>query len=342
MKPASYTFSLPDIRGHLTLDAPINDDFGAHRTGRLVLDSGRSLSLVCRHSAAAAALTYLHQIQIDDDWRRLIGLPNQTGSQTMTAPAQFVLGNERARLLSRGIRDMLNTTDLNGTLKQIASEHIAAIPILREGAHFGLSDNLRTTCGYDIEELPITARRAETSQQIALSFQDQILTDAHRERMALALVGGNISNGQAHTAILDFLHRRFPRLTRVELLAPQASLQGMARLLAFASPGLTLRAHLFETPLDGDAHFPHPEFHIRPDLASVYRAWWGRDPMGFPIATMPCAGIDGAIPLFDPLRQIRILNTLLKERHRTTLSRIFTRYLKQLEPVRQPVVKIRL
>lgn len=339
IKPASYTFSLPDIRGHLMLDAPISDDMGAYRTGRIALDSGRSLSLVCRHSTAAAALTYLHQIQIDDDWRRLVGLPDQTGSQTMPAPAQFVLGNERARLLSRGIRDMLSTTDLNNALKQTASEQIAAIPILREGAHLGLSDGLRTACGYALEELPIAARRAESSAQIALSFQDQILTDAHRERMVLALVGGNISDGQTHIAILNFLHRRFPRLTHIELMAPQASLQGMARLLALAGPGLTLRAHLFETPLDGDAHFPHPEFHIRPDLASAYRAWWGRDPMGFPIATMPCAGTDGSIPLFDPLRQIRTLNALLKERHRTTLSHVFTRYLAQITPIRPPVMK---
>lgn len=320
MKPFTYPYIVDQNRAHLKMDALIKDDHGAYRTGKITLDNGRTMNLLLRHSAATTALTYLQKTQINNDYRRLLNLPEAVENKTVELPAQLIVGAQRATLLAQGILDVMHTPDLNTTLKQTPAEKLAVIPIAREGTQFGLSNNLRTTCGYACPELPLTVRKSDKSEQFALSFQDQTITEAQRERMPLALLGGNLYNGQAHISMLDFMQQRFKRLTHVELLAPQASLQGLTRLLALSGPGLTLRAHMFETLLNHDTHFPHPEFHMRPSRSKRYRAWWGRDPQGFAIATLPCMGPDSAMPLTDPVRQIRTLNALLKERHRVTLS----------------------
>ena len=326
MKPFTYAFTVDQNQAVLFLETPIQDPLGAYRLGRLTLDNGRSMELFARHSVATTALTYLHKIHITNDYRQLLKLPDEAENQVLEAPAQLVLGTQRAQLLAQGIRDFLHTPALNTALTQTEPEKMAIVPIAKEGTQFDITNNLRTLFGYACAELPITVRQAVPPEPFALSFQDQSILDVQRERMFLSLLCGNVYDGRAHVAILDFLCQHFKNLSHVELLAPQASLQGLTHLLAQSNPGLTLRAHVFETLLDGDTHFPHPEFHIHPSLSKNYRAWWGRDPQGFSIATMPCINPDSSIPLLDPVRQIRLLNALLKERHRVTLSGVFKRH----------------
>ena len=166
---------------------------------------------------------------------------------------------------------------------------------------------------------------------------DGILTGAQRERIQVGVVGTGFSQGPELIRLINFLQTKFVNLSHIELIIPSATLQGLVQALAKTSPGISLRTHVFETLLDsrdgGGTFFSHPEFHLRPVLSQRYRAWWGRDWSGRPIANMPHIGTDNADALFDPLRQIRTLNARLEKSHQTNLAQVLARHL-SLAPVK--------
>ncbi|MBT3601625.1 MAG: hypothetical protein HOE48_00180 [Candidatus Latescibacteria bacterium] len=307
----------------------ISDDMGVYRPGQIELDNGRILPIISRHSDATAALTYLHPLEINDDWRRLVGLPATLTTQTIEAPGTLLLGVERAKHIIKGILDIFNTAELNATLKNTLEEKIALLPVFREGKQFDLSRTVKTTCGYTCLELPIEYQ-TDTTDTIYHS-PNNIMTGAQRERVELAVIGTGLIQGQDLVELINYVQTRFKNLSHIELIIPHATLQGLTHTLSYTSPGISLRAHTFETLLDFQEgrgkFFPHPEFHIRPTLSQHYRLWWGRDLAGQPIANIPHVGKDGSDALFDPLRQIRTLNEHLQKTYKTSLANVLSRHL---------------
>ena len=330
MKPFTHPFHIQDQSAILKMTAPEQDDVGTYRTGQIDLDNGRTLPITCRHSAATTALTYLHPLEINDDWRRLVGLPPTQTTQTINAPGVLQVGVERARLLNQGVLDIFHTPSLNTTIKNTLEEKIALLPALREGKQFGLSRHVKSTCGYTCPEINI--EQTIDNERASYQITNNVLTGAQRERVHLAIIGTGITHGPALTTLINDIQTQFQTLSHIELIIPHATLTGLAYVLAYTSPGLTLRAHTFETLLDHThdergTFFPHPEFHIRPSLSQQYRAWWGRDQAGQFIANLPHASQDGADALFDPVRQIRTLNTHLQKTYNTSLANVLSRHL---------------
>lgn len=328
MKPFTYTYHTEHQRAHLKMAAPLSDNIGAYRAGHIALDNGRELPLLCRHSKATSALTYLHPLEINDDWRRLVGLPITNTSQIIDAPGTLLLGVERARLLMQSVLDMFNTPNIQTTIKDTLEEKIALLPILREGKQFGLSTALQKTCGYGCTELPIEKNTDELGEY---KSPDNILTGAQRERIQMAIVATGITSGNSLVTLINHIQTRFKNVSHIEIIIPHATLLGLTHMLAYASPGLSLRAYTFETLLDtqGDrgTFFPHPEFHIAPSLSQSYRAWWGRNHTNQFIANMPHMGTDNTDALFDPVRQIRTLNSHLQKTYQTSLAQVLARHL---------------
>jgi hypothetical protein len=329
MKPFAYTFQTENQSATLKMAAPISDGVGAYRTGQIQLDSGRGLPLICRHSAHTAALTYLHPLEINTDWRRLVGLPPNQATRTIDAPGSLQMGVDRARLLGRGVLDALNTPDLRAALKNVLEEKIVLLPVLREGKQFSLAIHAKKACRYTCSELPIERNTDGTDKSFQLA--ENVLTVAQRERIELAVIGTGLTRGPDLLSLVNYAQTLFGNLSQIELIIPHATLLGLTSMLTYACPGLSLRAHIFETPLDarGDrgTFFPHPEFHIRPALSQRYRAWWGRDKQGQWIANIPHLGGDSSDALFDPLRQIRTLNAHLQTGHETSLGSVISRHL---------------
>jgi uracil phosphoribosyltransferase len=328
MKPFTYTFHTEHQRANLKMSASVSDNIGAYRSGHIALDNGRELPLICRHSKATSALTYLHPLEINDDWRRLVGLPTTNTSQVIDAPGTLLLGVERARLLTQGILDIFNTPDIQATIKDTLEEKIALLTILREGKQFGLSNALQKTCGYHIPELPI---EKNTEDLPPYRSPDNILTGAQRERIQMAIVATGITSGDSLITLINHIQTRFKNLSHIEIIIPHATLLGLTHMLAYTSPGLSLRVHTFETLLnnqgDRGTFFPHPEFHIRPTLSQHYRAWWGRNITNQFIANIPHMGTDNTDALFDPVRQIRTLNGHLQKTYQTSLANVLARHL---------------
>lgn len=327
MKPFTHTFQTQNQLAILKMTAPTKNNVSVYRTGQVELDNGRILPIICRHSAATSALTYLHPLEINDDWRRLVGLPPTQTTQTIHAPGALQLGVERARLLTQGILDIFNTAPLNTAIKNTLEEKVALLPVLREGKQFGLSKHTKSTCGYTCSEINIE-HAPDNSYQMA----SNALTGAQRERVQLAIIGTGLTHGPSVTALINYIQTQFQNLTHIELIIPHATLAGLAHVLSYTSPGLSLRAHIFETLLDHThndrgTYFPHPEFHIHPVLSQQYRAWWGRDLAGQFIANLPHASKDGADALFDPVRQIRTLNAHLQKTYNTSLANVLSRHL---------------
>ena len=117
------------------------------------------------------------------------------------------------------------------------------------------------------------------------------------------------------------MEERFDHIDQVEMVAPFATLRGLARLAATA-PQFRVRVHIFETILNAlppdyyySAHFPEPEFHIRPELEEQYREWWGRRRAGNNIADTACAGYGWSEAFFNPSKQIQMIDEQLMARH---------------------------
>lgn len=328
MKSFKYIYTSDAQQATLQMQTVVQDDMGAYRTGSITLDNGRTLPIVCRHSKATSALTYLHPIEINNDWRRLVGLFPSKTTQTIDAPSTLLVGVERARLLTQGVLDLLNTPAINTTIKKTLEEKIALLPVLREGKQFGLTSNIKQVTGYTCAELPVDH---PPDAPDTFHVQENVLTGAQRERVELAIVGTGLTKGSHLVTLMNHIQSRFSNLSHIDIIMPHATLLGLTHLLSYTSPGLSLRAHIFETLLDSHNErgrfFPHPEFHISPAQSRQYRAWWGRDLKGHAIANLPHIGKDNSDALFDPLRQIRTLNDQLQTLHQTTLANILARHL---------------
>jgi len=68
-----------------------------------------------------------------------------------------------------------------------------------------------------------------------------------------------------------------------------------------------------------------PELHIRPDLETIYREWWGKDDLGNQIADTTCAGYGWSEAFYSPRKQIEMINEQLTSRHNLTIAEMVRR-----------------
>lgn len=346
----SYPFQFSDsaheqIAGVLTLDdVPLEAGQAeiAFRFGRLALDDGRGVELVLGHSPATAQFMYLRSAPVEPHLFDLLGLAGvATERAHIWLPGQITLGAPRGQIIGRAIQDMLRSPAMQAMVGQHSQDEIVILPVLREGAKFQMAEGLYENYGVYCDEalldshhvydptVPRYSRRVETT-----ILKDQDISPQQRAGKRLALVGDSIASGIVMLGVLGHVQRRFDNIAQVEIVAPFATLRGLARLAAYSSLRFQLRVHVFETLLNAlppdyyySAHFAEPEFHIRPDLEAQYRAWWGDDAAGNNIADTACAGYGWSEAFFNPRKQIQMIDEQLSQRHELTIADVVRRNL---------------
>lgn len=333
------------IVGQLTLDdvADSPDDV-VYRSGRIELASGQQLELTLTHSPATAGFMYLHRMTVRPHLLELLDLSALPATpEQMLLPGQVILGAPRARLVGPAIRDTLLSPQMQAAVAGVSQDEVVILPVLREGAKFQLAEALYETAGYYCDEaildshhvfdptVPRYHRRVETT-----ILKDQDISPRQREGKRLALVGDSIASGIVMLGVLSHVGRRFDNVDQIEIVAPFATLRGLARLAFYSAARFRIRVHIFETILNAlapdyyySAHYPEPGFHIRPDLEERYRDWWGTDGAGQAIADTACAGYGWAEAFFNPRKQLQMIDDQLRERHGLTIAEVVQRNLQQ-------------
>lgn len=332
------TLSLDDL---LPLATPEDHSF---RSGNLTLDDGRSIALELTHSPATAGFMYLHRMRPEPHLLEILGLADTpAGAEEVWLPGQVILGAPRAQLIGTAIRSSLLSPAMRAVMSGTSQDAVVILPVLREGAKYQVAEALYDNYGYYCDEalldshhvfdptVPRYSRRVETT-----ILKDQDISPRQREGKRLAIVGDSIASGIVMLGVLTHVQRRFDNIDQVEIIAPFATLRGLARLAYYSSPRFQIRVHIFETVLNAlppdyyySAHFAEPEFHIRPDLEEQYRSWWGQDEAGNYIADTACAGYGWAEAFFNPRKQIQMIDEQLMLRHHLTIADVVRRNLHQ-------------
>lgn len=344
----SHSFEFSDaahehIAGTLTLDdvtaGPGSTTF---RSGRLALHDGRALSLVLTHSPATADFMYVRRTAPEPHLFELLGVATtRLPAGDIWLPGQVTLGPARTQISGEAIRDTLRTPAMHDVVTQHTQDEIVILPVLREGAKYQVSEALYQNYGYYCDEalldshhvfdptVPRYSRRVETT-----IVKDQDISPAQRQGKRVALIGDSIASGVVMLGVLALVEERFVNVTQLEIVAPFATLRGLARLLSYSSPRLQIRVHIFETILNAlppdyyySAHFADPAFHFDYAMEARYREWWGADAEGNAIADTACAGYGWAEAFFNPRKQIQMINEQLLARHQLTIGDIVRRNL---------------
>lgn len=344
----SHSFEFSDaaheyIAGTLTLDdATTGQSTTAFRYGRLALHDGRALTLVLTHSPATADFMYVRRSAPEPHLFELLGVAvTRLPAGDIWLPGQVTLGPARTQISGQAIRDTLRTPAVQEVVTQHTQDEIVILPVLREGAKYQVSEALYQNYGYYCDEalldshhvfdpsVPRYSRRVETT-----IVKDQDISPAQRQGKRVALIGDSIASGVVMLGVLALVEERFVNVTQLEIVAPFATLRGLARLLAYSAPRLQIRVHVFETILNAlppdyyySAHYADPAFHFDPGLEEQYRAWWGEDAAGNAIADTACAGYGWAEAFFNPRKQIQMINEQLLARHHLTIGDIVRRNL---------------
>lgn len=346
----TYPFRFSDnaheqIEGVLTLDdvaADASQTDVCFRGGRLALTDGRGIELVLGHSPATAQFMYLRSSRPEPYLFDLLGLAGVTTAKAqILLPGQITLGAPRAQVVGQAIKDVLRSPAMQEVIGRHSQDEVVILPVLREGAKFQMAEALYENYGLYCDEalldshhvydptVPRYNRRVETT-----ILKDQDISPQQRASKRLALVGDSIASGIVMLGVLGHVQRRFDHIARVEIVAPFATLRGLARLTAYSSVRFQIRVHVFETLLNAlppdyyySAHFAEPGFHIRPDLEAQYRAWWGEDAAGQPIADTACAGYGWSEAFFNPRKQVHMIDEQLLSRHGLTIADVVRRNL---------------
>lgn len=345
-QPVHFSDSIRErIAGVLTLDdfaPPAEPSEICFRSGRLALDDGRSVELVLGHSPAMAEFMYLRSAPPEQHLFDLLGLNGVTTDKPhIWLPGQITLGAPRAEISGRAIRDILCSPAMQGAIGQHSQDQIVILPVLREAAKFQLAEGLYENYGLYCDEAlldshhvydPTVAgynRRVETT-----ILKDQDISPQQRAGKRLALIGDSIASGIVMLGVLTHVGRRFDHIEQVEIVAPFATVRGLARLAAYSPPRFRVRVHIFETLLNAlppdyyySAHFAEPQWHIVPQLEAQYRAWWGVDAAGQSIADTACAGYGWSEAFFNPRKQIQMIDEQLMARHQLTIADVVRRNL---------------
>lgn len=313
-----------------------------YRSGQLYLENGRSLELVFSHSPATAGFMYLWRTTPDPHLFDLLGLAGQPlPAGEVLLPGQVLLGAARTELTGEAIRDVLRSPVFQEALAGYTQNNLVILPVLREGAKYRIGNALFKNYGFYCDEalvdshhvfdptVPRYHRRVETT-----IVKDQDISPSQRKEKTVALVGDSIASGIVMLGVFKLLEERFEQIEQIEVIAPFATLRGLARLAFYGPTKFRVRVHIFETILNAlapdyyySAHFAEPEFHIRPELEERYRQWWGQDAAGNSIADTACAGYGWAEAFFNPRKQIQMIDEQLLERHNLAISDVVKRNL---------------
>lgn len=346
----SFDFDEPGkgwLRGHLFLEKPYSASSGtACRSGRIELDSGAGIEIALVHSAATSAFIYTREHEVTPDFFEILGLPTghgYTGVTRLVLPGQLVLGAERTQLVARGVKDALSSPCVMELMKDLARENIITIPVLREGIKYQVAEALYEQYGYYCDEVITDAHHTFDDsvstyfRRVRISlFKDGDISDQQRRRVTTAFIGDSIASGTVLLGVIEQIREKFENTKRIEVVAPFATVRGLARIARLSPPELKIRFHTFETLLNAlppefyfSSHFPEPGFHIRPDLQEEYEKWWGEDGVGNRIADTACAGYGWSEAFFVPRKHIEMINRELIARHEITLAQILERNLQK-------------
>ena len=306
------------------------------REGKLSLASGRGVELFLTHSAATDRFMYLGD---PEDFSTMRGILDTLGIEELfkekgRLPGQFIVGAARAKLVMQGVEDCMRSPAFQSVFADYGDGELLAVPILREGMKYGLTEALLGSGGRVCDEIVADAHHVEDKSVPGLGrrmdlkiFKDRDLNQAEREAVKVIVLGDSVASGTVIVGMVGELADRFPNLERVELVAPLAAIFGLARIAAFARAGVEIRIHSFETLLNVLApdyyyspHFEDSKMHINPASEAAYRRWWGQDAEGRWIADTACAGYGWSEAFFNPGKQLRMIEGELVRRHGLTIA----------------------
>jgi len=341
----TYPFQFADgkeiIKGTLNLDPAFQKTENFYRLGTMLL-ADQQQDIVFTHSKATSEFIYLKQIQPTLQFFKLFNLTiDRKLPNFLTVPGQLIFGFERAEIVRSGIRDLLQSPACADTANSYNQDEMIVVPILREGIKYSIAEGLYQVYNHYCNEIvsdphhvldksvPIYNRRVQLT-----IFKDKDLTTAQKKKVKIAWIGDSIASGNIMMNLLNKLASQFPNLERVEMIAPFATIRGIARLVTYWKFPFSFRVHVFETILNAlppdfyySAHFSQEVFHIRPRLELEYRKWWGNDNEGKSIADTACAGYGWSESFFSPRKQIRMIDQQLFSRHRLRISSLLEMHL---------------
>lgn len=354
MSELNYPFSFQEeaphqVTGSCSLDEPLSypiasDGSASCRSGKIILEDGKSLDLVLYHNHATAQFIYLRDIPFDPKLLEIIGVDPKLaeGQKTLRLPGQLCLGSDRTRLIGEAVRIMFQSPVFTPTFKKYNQENLAIFPIAREGLKYQVADAIYKNYGYYCDEIVLDAHHVFDSSVPVYSrtveltiFKDKDLDLQQKENIAVAFFADSIASGLVMKEVISRVRERFEHLKQVEVVAPLATIRGLCRLVQADFPkNFKVRVHVFESLLNAlppdfyySAHFKDPNFHFYPDLESEYRDWWGKDGNGKYIADTACAGYGWSEVFYSPRKQIQMINTQLLARHNLTIADIVERNL---------------
>jgi hypothetical protein len=326
--PASAA-SAPDGQLFLAPAPPPTSSSRSWRAGRFVSSTGGTIELSIGHSPGSARFCYLRTEAMPASLARLVGLSTEEAAArpTWILPGQLLLGPERTAAAAEGVRSLVASPTLS-FLRSEPAGSVAVFPVLREGLKYGVADALWHETGLMAGEVVVDSHHvydpdvAGYGRRAVVSlFKDNDWTTEERAAVRTAFVADSVAGGVVLQSVLREVTKRFPRIERVELIAPLITLHGLARLAA-AQHLPPLRVHCFETVLNAlapnfydSAQMGEAVWHIDAERAAAYRRWWGRDSEGRWIADSLCAGVGWSEAFFTPAEQIRMLTERLHRNH---------------------------
>jgi hypothetical protein len=340
----SYPFEFADsqdqIKGNLCLQSLL-PALCSVRFGTVSVRD-RCHAIVLTHSRATSDFIYLKQICPTAQFLDLFDLSfDKKLPDFLMVPGQLLFGFERGEVVRHAILDLLRSEACADVAQTYGQDEMIVVPILREGIKYHIAEGIYQIYGHYCNEVvtdphhvldqsvPIYGRNVELT-----IFKDRDLSPAQKKKVKVAWIGDSIASGNIMMNLLAKLASQFSNLERVELIAPFATLRGIARLINYWKYPFTFRVHVFETILNAlppdfyySAHFSDDAFHIQPQLEFEYRKWWGNDENGKSIADTACAGYGWSESFFSPREQIRMMNEQLFSRHRLSISSILKRHI---------------
>ncbi len=353
MTSFTYPFKFTDddrtfIEGSLSLEKPLPyktkkpEGSGFYRPGVISLGGETSIELVFYHTPSTARFIYIENKKPEPRLMEFIGIPPEEleGVESLSLPGQVWMGAGRANLMWKSMQDIFNAPPLRETITSNKQENLAVFPIAREGLKYQVPEAIYETYGYYTDEVILDAHHVFDStvpvynRKVEMTlFKDKDLDQPQHDLVKVAFIADSIASGLVMREVIVRIKERFRNLERVEVLAPLATIRGLSRIAdSECRNGVKVRVHIFETILNAlppdyyySAHFNVPELHIRPDLETIYREWWGKDDLGNQIADTTCAGYGWSEAFYSPRKQIEMINEQLTSRHNLTIAEMVRR-----------------
>jgi hypothetical protein len=348
----NYPFSFNEdpkhpINGSLELEIPLpypqgNQGSALYRPGRIRLENGTTLELVLYHNPATSEFIYLHRYPFDRELMDLLGLPAGAlaGKKTITLPGQLCMGARRSQLIGSAVDTIFHAPQLQEVLNTRRQHNMAIFPIAREGLKYGVAESIFHARGYYCDEVLLDAHHVFDmsvpvyNRKVELGiFKDKDLDRVQHENITAAFIADSIASGLVMREVISHIRKRFENIEHVEVISPLATIRGLCRVAeANVLPGSKIRVHVFETVFNAlppdyyySAHYDALDLHIKPNLESEYRAWWGFDAQGNEISATACAGYGWSEVFYSPRKQVEMINGELRSRHNLTIADIVQR-----------------